>query len=62
MLESTCGGGVIKGVRDSSHLQDVSALQSFVLDDEDFVQIRRVLAKGTDLPGDCYGKERGYAS
>jgi aryl-alcohol dehydrogenase-like predicted oxidoreductase len=62
MLESTCGGGVIKGIRDTTHLEDLASLQSFSLDDEDFAQIKLVLGKGNDLPGDCYGRERGYTS
>jgi len=57
-LDDTCGGGVIVGVRDASHLGDLKALASLRLDDSDMQKIRDVLNRGAPPAGDVWDRER----
>jgi aryl-alcohol dehydrogenase-like predicted oxidoreductase len=59
MLNQSCGGGVILGVRDATHLGDSKKVWSLSLDEGDMSQIRFLLDKGTADPGDVYERERG---
>jgi len=57
-LDDTCGGGVIVGVRDATHLADLVALRSTRLDDDDMKQLRQVLSRGWKPLGDVWDRER----
>eukprot|EP00929_Paragymnodinium_shiwhaense_P079410 TRINITY_DN41336_c0_g1_i1.p1 TRINITY_DN41336_c0_g1~~TRINITY_DN41336_c0_g1_i1.p1 ORF type:complete len:486 (+),score=127.04 TRINITY_DN41336_c0_g1_i1:95-1552(+) len=57
-LDDTCGGGIIVGVRDTSHLEDMKALEKLRLDDDDMQAIRTVLQKGAKPSGDVWDRER----
>ena len=58
-LDRTCGGSVILGVRDASHLDDHVRARDLALDDMHRAAIRAVLDKGAAPRGDIWSRERG---
>jgi len=57
-LQETCGGGVIIGVRDDSHIEDLQRQSSVKLTTEDMQAIRAILDKGKKPRGDVWSRER----
>lgn len=57
-LAETCGGGVIIGVRDASHLEDLKRQSSIKLSADDMMSIREVLMQGAKPAGDAWSRER----
>jgi len=57
-LDETCGGGIIVGIRDTSHLDELKTLRGIIVDQEDMLLIRAILDKGNKPQGDIWDRER----